>query len=173
MNFEDYDEKFRITEEQNNKIFTSINFLFQGQNEIILLALYSKGIDRVRPNDLKKCGFDEQILVNSDSRVDNPLLGQITYHNENHFVGFDLMLENRQSDYFKIIKTNNSEKRVDLLNKIRNKKYEIDGFENEAYMWASGEVGSSDMEKSNYYRGKASKAELELHILKSEFLEIE
>ena len=171
--FRDYDEKFRIAEEHKNKIFTSINFLFQGKNEIILLALYNKGIERVRSYDLKKCGFDWQILVSYDSRVDNPILGQISYHSENHFVGFDLMLEDTRSDFFKIIKTNNSEKRVELLNKIRNKKYEINGFLNEAYMWASGEGGGSDMEMSIYYRDKASKAEMELHILKSEILEIE
>jgi hypothetical protein len=168
MDFENYNEQLRLSEEYNNQIFSSIKFLFQDQNDNILLALHSKGFNKISPADLKKCGFNVRVLVYSDSRSENPLLGKITYNSLNHFIGFDLVLENSQWEIFKIIKTNNTEHRAELLIKIRNKEFEINSLENTAAMWASGEEGCPDIDNRNYYMDLANNAKLELNILKSE-----
>lgn len=155
--------------QEKQNIFSSINALFNAENENILNVLYLKGLKRISVSDLDKCGFSCSILVMNNSLVENQLLGNITYYSVNHFIGFDLISDNNHSSHFNIIKTYNSKEKVEMLNKIRDKKIEIDGLENAAYMY---EHEFHEKSSGNIYREKAKKASLELSTLEKMLLEI-
>ena len=158
----DFYEKHEEEKRRKLKIFSSIKELFSGDNSSILFALHKKEILEVSSSDLEKCGFDGIVLVASNSLLEDPLMGRISYYSINHFKGYDLRLKN--DNLFEIIKTDNSDIKVLQLIKIRNKKLEIESFKyaSSAYIedWEiRNEALSQDFNK------KAKFAEQELLIL--------
>lgn len=172
MEQNDFYEKLRLTEEMNNKIFASIKLQFEKQNDKILFSLYNNGFIKINYTELIKCGFAINTLVKSDSRIENPLLGSITFYSENHFIGYDLKLDNRDSNCFHIIKTDNSINRFKQRKIIRDKIEEIKGLEYTAKSYID-DMECRDIELSKYYRELAKKAKLELIDLENDLKNIE
>ena len=161
MEQNDYYEEMRIKEELNNKMFESIKFIFNCQNEKILFSLFSKGFCKINANELIKCGFDFTLIVKSNSNIENPFFGKVFYYSENHFVGYDLLLEEIGGVDFTIVKTDNSIERVNQLIIIRDKKIEVQSNEAEASSYLE-DMECQNLELNQFYKELARKAKLEL-----------
>lgn len=161
-----YFENLRIKEEEDHNAFSAIKLLFENQCEQILQTLYLKGYTTVSPSDLEKCGFNLACLVKSISSPENVLFRKINYYNENHFIDYDLKLQNSSSDYFEIIKTNNSKEKIGHLNLIRSKKIELENYENAASAYLQ-DVECRDLELSKHYKDLANKVKLEITALEA------
>ena len=72
-------------------------------------------------------GFYDKLTIASNSLVENPLFGKITYHSKTFYAGITLEADHNR---FCILQNSLSQPEADLKNYIRDLEYQISGLNN-------------------------------------------
>jgi hypothetical protein len=82
--------------------------------------------------ELSAKGFYDPLTIASNSIIENPLFGKVTYHSKTFYTGITLEVEYNR---FYILQNNLSQPEADLKNYIRDLEYQILGLNNTIFAY--------------------------------------
>jgi hypothetical protein len=158
----EFHKRMREESERRSELIKTIASEFKDDDHIVLFTLFESGFDTITPSELEKCGFKTNSIIQSNTAKDDPFMGRIRYYQICHYREFDLVWQN--NDRYKIVRTDNSAAKAEQLNKIRDKKIEIEGFEGAAAAYIQ-DWEIRDKLQSDEFKEKARISSEELKLL--------